>query len=483
MDGSRLTTVWRRVLSLAWPVMAEQTSRTLMRTTDVLLAATFSPAAVVGLGLADLYARFPLRIGLGLGGGAIALASQDTGAGGGAAANRDEAVTQALLLGALAGVPLAAAGVLFGRPLIALLGADAAAVALGGSYLSVILLTAPARIVSLVGARSLQGTGDTVTPMRVNVAANALNVAGSVVLGLGFFGVPRYGILGVGVATAAANVFSALALLAAVGAPGTEAGFARPRNPVIAEQLVAVGAPRVAEGLTATLAEFPLNALLLSFGTAVNAGFQVGRRLYQQVTGPLSRGYGVAASVVVGQALGGAAREGGGEGERNPQGAASGEEGAGGADGLRDARYAGGAVAALALPTVGAVGLLLAAAAGPLVGLFSGDPAVVRYATAFARVYGAAAPALAVFVALSGALQGAGETRAPFLARLTGTVGFLLGLSYLLGVVLGHGPAGAYVGLFCSYVWMGGVVAAVFRRGDWAARAADMMAERGSATE
>ena len=58
--------MWRRTLSLSWPVTAEHVFRTLMRTTDVLVTGLFSPAAVAAIGLADLYARFPLRIGLGL---------------------------------------------------------------------------------------------------------------------------------------------------------------------------------------------------------------------------------------------------------------------------------------------------------------------------------------------------------------------------------------------------------------------------------
>ena len=44
-------TVWRQVLTLAWPVIVEQSSRTLMRTTDVFITALFSPAAVVAIGL------------------------------------------------------------------------------------------------------------------------------------------------------------------------------------------------------------------------------------------------------------------------------------------------------------------------------------------------------------------------------------------------------------------------------------------------
>lgn len=117
----RLVRVWRRVFALSWPVMVEQTFRTLMRTTDIVVTALFSPAAVAAIGLADLYARLPLRIGLGLGGGAIALSSQDTGSG--AEANRDEAVTQALLMGVVAGIPFAVVGVTVGRWLIAAIGA------------------------------------------------------------------------------------------------------------------------------------------------------------------------------------------------------------------------------------------------------------------------------------------------------------------------------------------------------------------------
>ena len=40
---------------------------TLMRTVDILVTALFSPVAVAAIGLADLYARFPLGVGLGMG--------------------------------------------------------------------------------------------------------------------------------------------------------------------------------------------------------------------------------------------------------------------------------------------------------------------------------------------------------------------------------------------------------------------------------
>ncbi|WP_349292265.1 MATE family efflux transporter [Halobacterium zhouii] len=430
--------------------MAEQTLRTLMRTVDVVVTAAISPAAVVAVGIADLYARFPLRVGLGLGGGAISLSSQDTGRG--AAGTRDEAITQAVLVGALAGVPFAAFGLLFGRPAIRLLGADPHTVALGATYLGVILATAPARHVALIAARALQGTGDTRTPMYVNAVANVGNILGSVGLGLGYFGLPELGVFGVGVSTAGANVFTASALVAATATSYTDAGFARPQSMVITRQLFAVSAPKVAEGMVSALAEFPFNALLLAFGTSVNAGFQIGRRAYQQVTGPLSRGYSVAANVVVGQALG----------EGDPD----------------RARFEGWAVTALGLATVGVVGVLLAAFARPLVALLASDLDTIRYGVWFARAYGLSAPFLVVFVALSGALQGASETRVPLVARASALGLFLLGFSYVTGVLLGWGVTGAYWGVALTNVWMALVVLGGFHSGDWATRAADMMAKR-----
>jgi MATE family multidrug resistance protein len=448
----RLVSVWRRVLSLSWPVMVEQTTRTLMRTVDILVTALFSPVAVAAIGLADLYARFPLWVGLGMGSGAIALSSQDTGSR--ATANRNEAISQALVLGALIGVPFAVFGVLLGEEAIALLGAPAEVARLGGTYLAIVLVTAPARHVALIAARALQGTGDTRTPMYVNIVANGLNIAGSFTLGLGLLGAPRLSIVGVGIATAGANVFTALVLVGALATGWADAGLARPTDLVITKQLVQVSAPSVAEGLVSTLAEFPLNAILLGFGTEVNAGFHIGRRLYQQVTGPLSRGFNVGASIIVGQSLG--------EGDAEL------------------ARFQGWATVGLGVLTVGTFGVVLAAAAEPLVALFTDDIATVAAATDFARVYGLTAVFLVTFSVLQGAFAGASETRVPFVARTSGMLLFMLGFTYVVGVVLGYGAVGAYVGIGLTYVWMALVVVGSFHFGGWAERAASMLAERGS---
>lgn len=455
VEYKRIANLWRSVFSLGWPVATEQLFRTLMRTTDMFIVALISPAAVVAVGLADLYSQFPLRIGLGLGGGAIALSSQDTGSGN--IETRDEAIAQALLMAFITGFPFVIAGVFFGEALIAILGAELEAVRLGGLYLTIIFLTAPARQLYIVAGKALQGTGDTQTPMYFNIIGNLTNIAISFILGLGLLSAPQLGIVGVGIGTATSNILIAILMIAVLVGPWSDAGVSKPRSLTITRQLLVVGIPRMSEGFVVGLTRFPFNAILLGFGTTVNAGYHIGRRVLQQVTAPLQRACGTATSIIVGQDLG---------------------EG-----GVEKARFDGWWVTAFGLLLVGIIGIGVFLTAEIIVGLFGDDPATIQYGTNFARTFGLTAGLYVVFTGLSGSLRGASETRTPFLGRLIGVVVFLLGFTYVVGDVLGFGHTAAYVGIALSYLTMMVIVIWSFSRGDWATRAKDMMEDRDNSAD
>ena len=451
----RLLPVWKRTLSLSWPIAIQQSLNTLMRTVDIIVTGLFSPAAVAAVGLADLYADIPRRIGSSLGAGAIALASQDTGRG--ADATRDRAITQAILLAFLAGLPFMVIGFLFAHLLIEILGAESEVVQLGGTYLMIVFAVGPMRTVGYVGAACLQGTGDTRTPMYVNGTANVLNIAGTIGLGLGVGALPELGIVGVGLATAGSRVFEAGAMMLAIASSRTAPSFARPRSLTVTKQLLVIGTPRFAEQMSTSIVSFPFNALLLTFGTEVNAAYHIARRIYQQLTGPLYRSYSVAASIIVGQTLG----------EGDPE----------------NARFSGFAIAGFGVVTMGVAGVLLFVVAEPLAHLFSNDPTTIGYATEFTRAYAVAMAFFGVFFTFAGALRGAGDTQTPFYAQFTGQFGFMLGFSYLAGVVLGYGLIGVYAGIVLTYVWGTLVVSRGFLWGGWAEKAATMMSERADASD
>lgn len=453
LDRERLWGLWRRAFSLSWPITVQHGFTTLMRTVDIIVAGLFAPAYVTAIGLADLYGQVPLRIGLGLGAGSIALSSQDTGRS--ATSTRNRAISQAMLLGFLVGIPLIGLGILFSEFFIDVLGAEQTVVSLGATYLMLILAASPFRIVGLVGARSLQGTGDTVTPMVVNGGASLFNAVATVILALGLGPVPRYGIIGIGLATLLARVLEALAVTAAIASPFTDLSFARPRSLLITRQLVTISVPNFAEGMSTSIANFPFNALLLLFGTEVTAAYHIGRRIYQQLTGPIYRAINTVSSILVGQALG----------EGNPE----------------EARYAGFGLASLSILTLGLAGAGLVLGARPIAGVFTSDPETLEYAITFTKIFGLAMVPFGILSPFAGGLRGAGDTRTPFYARAIGTFGFMLGLSFLLAVVLDWGLMGVYIGLLSSFVVWALIVTGGFLWGDWAELAAGLMADRSDA--
>jgi putative MATE family efflux protein len=454
LDVPRVTAVWRRVGRLSWPIAVQSVLRTAMRTTDLLVTGLISPAAISAIGIANLYTQFPLFLGIGLGSGSMALTSQDTGRG--STVTRDRAVSTACALAVVLGIPFALAGLVLSEGAMALLGPPAEGVRAGSLYLSVVLLTAPARQLTLVVVRALQGTGDTMTPMYIRGVTNLLNIAGTVCLGLGLGPAPRLGVLGVGVATATANVLAASIAVGVLLSDWTDVTLVRPDDPRIAGQVVTIAAPKAVEGFTQTVAEFPLNAVLLTFGVNVNAGYHVSRRVFQQLSAPLTRSFGVVTSIVVGQAVG----------ERDP----------------REATFLGHSTALLGVLVSLLVGLGLFVGARPLAFVFSDDAGTVDAAAFFIGAYAVSMPLVMAYRVFAGALEGGSETRVPFLANLSGLLLFMLAVPYVGGVVLGYGVPTVAVGIVAYSLWRAALVGAWFERAGWLDRADRMMDARDGAS-
>lgn len=448
----RVFTIWRRVLSLSWPIVSEQAFSTLMRTTDIIVTGLFSPAAIVAVGLADRYANFLLRIGLGLGSGAIVLSSQETGRE--AVANRDEAVTQALLIGAIMGLPFVFAGFLLGHTAIEILGASPEVVELGGIYLAIIFIAAPFRHIGLTAAKAIQGTGDTKNPMYVNIGSNILNILSTVVLGLGIGVAPRLGVIGVGLATTLSRTVHALSLLVLIWSSRSPLSFVQPKDLTIARQILEIAIPRTATGISKTLADFPFNAILLLIGTEFNAGYQIGRRVYQQFSSPLSRAFRTTTSIIIGQEVG----------ERD----------------IESAVFHGKVIVVLATISAGVMGMVLWLGSDQLIRIFTQDQTTIRYGVIFIQVYAVSTVLYTISRVFSGGLEGGSDTRSPFIANLIGSFVVLVGVSYLFGIALGFGSTGIYAAVILHHLWLALYLGWLFLTQGWTSRALSMMDERRS---
>ena len=427
-----------------------------MRTTDMVLMGFFGPAAVTAVGLGDVWDRIVLRIGLGLGAGSIALISQESGAEEHRTDhNSDTVLTQVLITGALAGLPFIFVGWLIPDTLIGLLGPEADVVLLAAEYLRIIFSAAPFRITSLIGARALQGTGDTKTPMVVGVGTNAINIGLSIALVSGFGPFPQIGVPGVGWGTAVANLLASAAYIAIFMSPRTNLGLHIPRQGwdfIITRQLITVSIPRILQGGYQSLIAFPFNALVLLFGTEAAAAYHITRRIQQQVTAPMQRAYHTVTTILVGQNLG--------RGEH----AAS--------------RRAGKGMLWLAGITIGVVGAGLFVFSPRVVRLFTDDPHTLAHGVAFLRALSIGAPIFSLYNVLAGLLTGAGDTRTPFYASLGSQTVLMLGLSYFLSVQVGLGITGILIGLIADYLGRSGWVANRFRHGAWISDAEQMIKQR-----
>ena len=436
---SRTVQEWKRIASLGWPITVQHAVRTMMRTTDLIVAGLFGPVAIAALGLANLYTQVPLRIGVGIGTSALALSSQETGTGN--TDTRNESITQALIIGAIIGIPLAVLGVAFREEAIHIFGAPPDVVALAAPYLAIVLGTAPARHITLIGEKSLQGVGDTLTPMYIRSGSNIVNIIGTVVLALGVGPIPRLEVVGIAIATAGANVLAALAVLYVFIIHRSEVDLVRPTDPEIGRQLVRISVPRSVEGLSITAASFPLNAILIAFGVEIYAAFEVGRTVYDQIVGPFTRSFSVVGSIITGQSLG----------DGRPD----------------DARFSIATLALLSLIVTTVLGTVMIVVHDPLAAVFSDDPVTGQAAVGFIIVFGLFSPFEGLFKVYSGGLQGAGETTKPFIAEITGVFGLLLGVTYVGGVSIGGGIGYAYAGIMLYGVWRFVLISVWYRQPVW----------------
>jgi MATE family multidrug resistance protein len=434
-------THWPELIRLAWPVSVTLLVRVTMRTVDILVVGLVVGAAgVAAVGIGDAAARIVLMTALGLGAGTIATVSQHLGAG--RRHDADVAATQTALLAAGVGVPFALAGWIGAPGFFRLLGAAPDVVDIGVLYLRVVILSAPARMLAVMLTRAVQAAADTWTPMVIRSIGTGLNIGLTVLLVPGLGPAPALGVLGAALGTVAGNVASAVMLVAWLARGGTVLGFTRAglRAWTVGRDIVRIGFPQVLERNIFALGLIPLNAIVLTFGTAANAGLQVGQRLMLYGLLP-SRGVAVAASERVGHAVGAGTPE----------------------RGRARARSAISLAVAVSVP----IAVLLILFAPAVARVFVSEPDALAAGVTWIRVYSVATVLRAVYGVLRGALQGAGVTRPSLAAAATGILGFTVGFSWLVGVVAGVGITAVYAGVVLDASVRTGILGSVYRRGTW----------------
>jgi putative MATE family efflux protein len=434
---------YAEIWGLAWPVMLSQLLANAVSLIDVAMVGRLGPDAVAAVGYAGQFFSLIQSLLFAVSAACVALVARAIGAGDADRARRSLAAAIATAVAiALGMAALVGAGP---RTLLAALGAEPAVAERAVPYLLLLLGSSLLLAPSLMLESALRADRDTRTPMRIALVVTAVKLGGNALLIFGAFGFPRLELVGAGLATLAAQgvgvaIFASTCARAPRGAPlALRAGDLR-RSRALLSSVVRLAVPGIGERLAMQLALLAYFRVLADYGTEAVAAYTVGVRILAFSWLP-GTGLGVAASTLVGQALG------------------SGD--------ARGAARTGWRAFRLALLVAVALGALGAAGRGSLARLFVGDAATAAILEPFLLCLAVSQPFLQAHFALGGAHRGAGDTTTPFLAATAGNWALRIPLALILAYGLDADVAWVWWPLVFDHLTRSAWLAWSFRRGRW----------------
>lgn len=424
----------REVANIAWPIVVGMLSYTAMGVADTLVVGWLGVTELAAVGLATTAVFLINSLFLGTLHGVKVLASQDTGA------KEHSRAARVGWQGVLIAVPF---GILviglsaMDTWIFSLMGGPAAVQDAAREYFVVRVLASPFWYVTVALSDYFQGTGDTRTPMKVNLLVNGLNIVLDVLLVFGWGPVPSLGIAGAAWATVGASVVGMLVIFPLF----VSRVELRPElNPALMRKMLAVGLPIGVKYVLHVGGFTVFTAVVARAGEVELAANQVAFKVISMSFLP-GAGIGEAATVLTGQYLG--ARK---------------------FDGLRRSFYS---ALRLSVGLMSLFGVAFWLVPHWLVGLFTADAAVIEVASELLVLAAVFQIFDAVEMTAAGALNGVGDTRFTMWVSIVGAWAVLVPLSYVLGLVLEMGALGAWIALTAQIVVASGVCTWRFRSEAW----------------
>jgi putative MATE family efflux protein len=432
-------------LRLAWPVVIQQVSFSMVQLVDTALVGHLGENALAGVRLAGQIFWFSQAGMVAVAVGSTAVIARNVGAGQPELASRT--LRNAFLMALIWGLAIGIAIWFFGEWGLGMLGAEEGAKHQGTVYLKAAAVGMPLWSLVYAGSASLQGAGDTRTPMAIGVVVNFVNIIVAYLLINGPGPFPRLEVLGSGAGfTSAAIIGSALVLL--VLASGTRIIHWRPWeafqfDPVEARRVLNVGLPAGAEQIQFNIAFMIYTRIIASLGTAALAAHGVTLAI-QSLTFNVGFALSVATTALVGQSLG-----------------------AGRPDLAERSAYV---TMRYSLVFMMGLGVIMMVFGGNITSLFVGGEnadEVIDIGQKLLFIFAFAMPGLAVSLSLGGGLRGAGDTRAVLVISAAATWIVRLVPAYLLAITAGLGVPGAWAAAIADINMRALLIFIRFRRGRW----------------
>ena len=439
------------IFALAWPTMLEQTMQTAVQYIDTAMVGSLGVEATAAVGATTtinwLIGSTVSAFGIGF----LPFIAQACGAG-----ERERAVdaaTQALLVAFAAGTFFTVAALGLSKYIPAWMQVDKDVQELASRYFFILYLPMIPRAFSIILGTVLRAAGDTKTPMRVGIMVNVVNVVLNLLLiyptrtvAVGSLQLPLPG-AGLGVAGAA----WASAVAYAAGGVWTQIAVWRhdsisPKgktiriNKNIMAPCLKVALPNMLQRFCTSFGYVVFAGMINSLGEASTAAHTIANTVESAFYIP-AYGMMTASATLTGNCIGA------GDEERRKSLARM--------------------IMALELAMMTVSGGLLFAFAGPLTGIFTSSEQVAALSTRVLRMVALSEPFYGVSIVTEGMLQGAGETRRPFIFNVGSMWGVRILGTLICVVYLGMGLASAWACMIAGNITLMVLFVACYKVGRW----------------
>ncbi|HJX13872.1 MAG TPA: MATE family efflux transporter [Dehalococcoidales bacterium] len=433
--------VIRNLLLLSWPMVLMETLFVVSQVADMIWVGKLGPSSIAGVGVANIVISLVMSMDIGLIVGVRAMVARFVGAGNVAQANHVAA--QGFIVGAAWGLLMTAIGVSLAGPIMNLFGMENVVVSEGTAYMRWMFAGWLAMDILVMGLYIVQSSGDTVTPLLIEVLIRTIHVTLCPFLVLGLWIFPQMGVRG----AAFSNIFSqSLGTLLVLGL--LFGGRTRLHltlkdfrlDPQIIWRILKIGIPAQVMSLQRAFGNFMLIWFMAPFGTLAVAGHSLVTRVEMFLYLP-GLGFGMGAGVLLGQNLGAGRPE---RAEKNGW---------------------------LALGYLEAIMVACSAAillwAENIMGIFTSDPALLEISSIFLRIAAAAFLVLAFVSVFQQCIAGAGDTVPNMIISIAMVWVVLLPLAYGLSQYTDLGVYGVRWAIVASTLAGAIAYTVYFKMGRW----------------
>ncbi|MCZ6784803.1 MAG: MATE family efflux transporter [Proteobacteria bacterium] len=427
------------IWELAWPAILGNLLYSLVGFVDIKIVGSLGASAIAAVttGYRIFFVLQAILMAVTV--GTTALVARAWGAG-----DRDEAelVTRASLwvciaVAAVTSLP----GLLYARELAGIFDLEPETLDLAAVFIRRLSLFNVAFAIPFALGTAVRAAGDTRTPLWIGALTNVVNVILLYVLVYGRFGVPSLGVGGAAIANGCAFAVGSAVFLWLWLRGGLVLGVGPPRalEPARIRRLFHIGYPAALEQGVWQGGFIGFLWIIALYGTAPYAAYGIGVNIlsFSFVVG---FGFSIAASTLVGQHLG--------------------------AGDLAGAARSGWRATGLSVLAMSVFGLAIVLASEAIASFLIDDPEVVRLTVVFIYILGSVQPLMALEFTLGGALRGAGDTRFPLIAVMTG----LLGVRVVLAGFFawrGFPVEWIFAALIGDYIVKASMLTWRFRSGRW----------------